>query len=305
MKSTLLQEAIEDAKLLKETATKTAMDTLKESFAPTVNKMIMERLLDENDDIDLEESEDLELDENDDIDLEESEDLELDEILRELEDEDTIDEEDNNDLNITLSYNDDDVDVDLEPDIDSDDEPIEENDEEWLDLGEDDLDSTIDEILNEFDDIDEDESYDDEDSNTIAENKKLRRNNRILAKRNKSLALELNETKNVISKQKKVINEVALLNTKLLYMTKISNKFNLTTESKTSILQSLDRCATIREAKLTYATIIENFNTLPSSSMASKIKKSASDSINVIKESKDNKIDFNFVNRWQKLAGIK
>lgn len=314
-KSTLMQEAIEDAKLLKETAKKAAMDTLKESFEPTVNKMVMSKLI-ESDDEDLTEVDDMELDEveddevieNDDLDenedeLEESDDAELDEIIRELEG-DNVEESDDELDEIDININgDDDLDLNISPE----DEEESNDDQESEEVDDDELESTLDEILAEFD-LNEDDEWEDlgedDDVSTVTENKQLRKSINSLKAQVKSLTKELNESKTIIKTQKEAINEVALLNTKLLYMTKISNKFNLTTEAKGSVLQSLDRCSTIREAKLTYATIVENFQNVNSTVNLNKPKKSASESIKVIKESKDNN-GFTFINRWQQLAGIK
>jgi DNA-directed RNA polymerase subunit K/omega len=69
---------------------------------------------------------------------------------------------------------------------------------------------------------------------------------------------ELEEAYRTIRVLKTTINEVNLLNAKLLYANKVFRQYNLTTEQKRKIVESFDRTGTVREVKLVFATISES-----------------------------------------------
>lgn len=56
------------------------------------------------------------------------------------------------------------------------------------------------------------------------------------------------------------LNEVNLLNSKLLYTNKMFRKEGLTNEQKVRIVESFDRATTVREVKLVYTAIVENLS---------------------------------------------
>ena len=70
---------------------------------------------------------------------------------------------------------------------------------------------------------------------------------------------ELEEAYRVIKSLKGTINEVNLLNAKLLYVNKLFRSYNLTNEQKSKIVETLDRTKNVREVKLVYSTIAESF----------------------------------------------
>ena len=70
---------------------------------------------------------------------------------------------------------------------------------------------------------------------------------------------ELEEAYAVIKSLKGTINEVNLLNAKLLYVNKLFRSYNLTNEQKSKIVETLDRTKNVREVKLVYSTIAESF----------------------------------------------
>jgi hypothetical protein len=74
----------------------------------------------------------------------------------------------------------------------------------------------------------------------------------------KSLKNELRQAISVIKTLKSTINEINLLNAKLLYSNKLFRGYNLTNEQKTKVIDSFDRTGTIREVKLVYSTIAES-----------------------------------------------
>lgn len=119
---------------------------------------------------------------------------------------------------------------------------------------------------------------------------------------------ELGEAYKVISSLKKTINEVNLLNAKLLYVNKLFRGYNLTNEQKTKVVETLDRTKNVREVKLVYTTIAESFKigstatrkttTKLTESYASKPAQSTAPAKQIIAE------DNSAADRFKKLAGI-
>jgi hypothetical protein len=69
---------------------------------------------------------------------------------------------------------------------------------------------------------------------------------------------ELDEAYKVIKSLKKTINEVNLLNAKLLFTNKLFRSYDLTNEQKHKVVETLDRTQNVREVKLVYATLAES-----------------------------------------------
>ena len=119
---------------------------------------------------------------------------------------------------------------------------------------------------------------------------------------------ELEEAYKVIGSLKKTINEVNLLNAKLLYVNKLFRGYNLTNEQKTKVVETLDRTKNVREVKLVYTTIAESFKigstatkktaTKLTESYASKPAASTAPAKQIIAE------DNSAAARFKKLAGI-
>ena len=120
----------------------------------------------------------------------------------------------------------------------------------------------------------------------------------------------LNEAYRTIKSLQKTINEVNLLNAKLLFANKLFRAHNMTNEQKVKVIETLDRTNSVREVKLVYATLAENFRySTPTQKsvkksitegIASKVAKSTAPKATkqVIAESTD------FADRFKKLAGI-
>jgi hypothetical protein len=121
----------------------------------------------------------------------------------------------------------------------------------------------------------------------------------------------LNEAYATIKSLQKTINEVNLLNAKLLFANKLFRAHNMTNEQKVKVIETLDRTNSVREVKLVYATLAENFRY--STPTQKSVKKSITEGIaskvvnstapkaeakQVIAESAD------FADRFKKLAGI-
>ena len=115
---------------------------------------------------------------------------------------------------------------------------------------------------------------------------------------------ELEEAYNVIRFLKGKINEVNLLNAKLLYSNKLFRNFTLSEGQKMKVIENFDRAFTLREVKLVYSTLAESFK-MPSTkkivkeSFASKPVASTKPAKQVISEGTE------LANRFKKLAGLK
>jgi hypothetical protein len=83
---------------------------------------------------------------------------------------------------------------------------------------------------------------------------------------------ELEEAYNVIKFLRSKLNEVNLLNAKLLYVNKLFKKGELTETKKVKIIETFDRVKTVREAKLVYATLAESMTARPARKAAPKRK---------------------------------
>ena len=123
---------------------------------------------------------------------------------------------------------------------------------------------------------------------------------------------ELEETKKAFKTVRAELNEVNLLNSKLLYVNRIFKANQLNESQKLRVVESLDKAGTAKEAKLIYETIKDTFNISKSEKrkaktsikeglgMASKAAgKSTAPKKEVISESNDMML------RFQKLANIK
>jgi len=69
---------------------------------------------------------------------------------------------------------------------------------------------------------------------------------------------ELEEAYRVIRYLRTKLNEINLLNAKLLYVNKLFKKADLSEGKKIKIVETFDRVRSVREAKLVYATLSES-----------------------------------------------
>lgn len=74
------------------------------------------------------------------------------------------------------------------------------------------------------------------------------------------LEAELEEAYATVKSLQSTINEVNLLNAKLLYANRLFRGYNLTNEQKSKVVENLDRTTSVREVKLVYATLAESMN---------------------------------------------
>jgi hypothetical protein len=264
----------------------------------------------EDDDMPIAESEeemDFDLEEEDEMDFdleeEDEDELDLEAIIRELEgeDEEHLEEFDADGDGVQddptgASYEDPAHGEDLQTEEDEE-LDIDLEEEEDFELEEEDFDDEIDldEILREMGYGDDEEVTEEEEEDVahVAE-----------------LEADLEEAYSTIKSLRKTINEVNLLNAKLLYTNKLFRGYNLTNEQKVKVVENLDRTSSVREVKLVYATLAESMKFGGTQKKAS-IKKSITEGLaskksastapkrEVITESAQTLAD-----RFKQLAGI-
>ena len=79
----------------------------------------------------------------------------------------------------------------------------------------------------------------------------------MLAETTSKLTTELEEAHTVINTLRSELNEINLLNAKLLYTNKIFKAKTLNEEQKVKVLSSFDKATTVKEVKLVYSTLNE------------------------------------------------
>jgi hypothetical protein len=122
---------------------------------------------------------------------------------------------------------------------------------------------------------------------------------------------ELKEAYSTIQSLRKTINEVNLLNAKLLYTNKLFRGYNLTNEQKIKVVENLDRTSNVREVKLVYATLSESMKFTGTERKVAQAKKSITEGLaskptastapakQIISENTNE-----LANRFKQLAGI-
>ena len=326
-KSDLLKEAISDARAVKETALANAKIALQEAFAPRLERMLATKLTNE-----IEGEEELQepnLDDmGDDVPVEDETadgavdwvdndisfsvggntyDAEIDNSIEdepiaspelggeeeapmsndEMSDEYNENYEMDEDLNLEAIIRELEGDLDepmAEPEME---EPMAEGEYEMPEDIEEDMniDEIIESILREEDEEDVPAAKADDEVEAVKE--------------------ELEEAYNTVRQLKSIINEVNLLNAKLLYTNKLFRNFELSENQKMKVIENFDRAGNTREVKLVFSTLAESFKRpttkkrVVKESYASKpVATTAPKSTNIINEG------FDQAERWKKLAGL-
>ena len=115
---------------------------------------------------------------------------------------------------------------------------------------------------------------------------------------------ELQEAYKTVHQLKSIINEVNLLNAKLLYTNKLFRNFELNDSQKMKVIENFDRAGNTREVKLVFKTLAESFKRpttkkrVVKESYASKATATTKPSKPIITEG------FDQAERWKKLAGL-
>ena len=242
-----------------------------------------EEEMDESEDKDeMEDKDEKEMDEMEDKDEEDELDLEsvLAELEKDLEDEDDIDEEYNTD-EVGDGMNKDEVEVDdeklAENDVSSETGKADNkvnaaaNDSSKIGQGPESEGSdkkagdelgdheTVDDLV-EMEDKDEEDKEEgdldlDEVLRALTEEDKEEED----AEENEKLKSEIKEHRKVINFMRKQLNEVNLMNAKLLFSNKLFRAFGLNNNQKLKVVENFDRTTNLREVKLVYATLAESF----------------------------------------------
>ena len=121
-----------------------------------------------------------------------------------------------------------------------------------------------------------------------------------------NLKNEIKEHRDVVKYLRAKLNEVNLLNAKLLFSNKLFRTFGLTNEQKMKVVETFDRTKNLREIKLVYSTLAESFGQTKVAPIKESVRKGSSSkavastkpSKKVISEGDDLK------NRFKKLANI-
>ena len=185
--------------------------------------------------------------------IEEEDELDLEAIIKELEmdmEEDEVEEgyHEEEEVEETVSEEE----VSEEEEIEEDEEESEESEEEAEEAEEEDEDEDdeidLDEILREMGYGEGEEEIEEEEHEEEANEEVVR------------LQTELEEALSTVKTLQSTINEVNLLNAKLLYANRLFRAYNLNNEQKAKVVENLDRTTSVREVKLVYATLAESMN---------------------------------------------
>ena len=313
MSKNLLKEAIADAKAVRETAIANAKLALEEAFTPRLQSMLSQKIAEESDDfgddeeeladtpeatveMDADDSTDLgqedetaeaynevgedeseggeetddEIHETEDDDMYETEDepdAELESIIKELEDEAEGEDE------VTTDEDHDDEEVPVTEDEETEAEPAEETEDDEIDL---------EEVIKALQEEDEDEVTKDEEAEE-----------------------DLKEAYKTIRFLKDKINEVNLLNAKLLFSNKLFRSNGLNESQKMKIIETFDRATSVREVKLVYTTLAESLTGYKPTKRRTVTEGFASKAVNSTKPNKNVIVESNnFSSRMKKLAGL-
>jgi hypothetical protein len=160
-------------------------------------------------------------------------------------------------------------------------------------------------MLSELDEESNDDLYEAKKEKTKAEKAKEKAAEEKAAKAEKKAEKaekELKEAISVIKTLKESINEVNLLNAKLLYVNKIFKAKSLAESQKVKVINAFDRATTINEVKNIYATLKESVSETKKSSLKESIGFASKAVGNAPKQTivESDAV----INRLQKLAGI-
>ena len=335
----LLADAIADAKAVKEVAIANAKAALEEAFTPHLKDMLAQKInemedMDEEMDlaeVDKEKQEKVkmkkegygkkEMEEAYDDSMEEE--LDLDEILAELELEEGKEVEEAEEIDEAKEVEEAKDELDEAEEMDEAEEVYEAEDEINLeDMSEEELKDMIEDVIEDMvasgeleaggDPVelvdDEEEGGEEEVEMDVEAEEEIELEEEKVDEEKEKMEEELAEAKEVINQLRSDLNEVNLLNSKLLYTNKIFRGKNLTENQKIKVLKAFDKAETVKEAKAIFETLNEN---LVAKSTKSNIRESlgaASKPAGVApkRQLNENVIQEDaMVSRFKKLAGIK
>ena len=310
----LLAEAIADAKAVKETALANAKLALEEAFTPKLQSMISAKLAEEMDDEEMEEMDHAEGYHEEEMEemgheKEEGYHEEMEEpgdetlaAADEMDDEEDL-EEVLRELEIGEGYHEEEMEEDLELESIIRELEMEGAHEEETEEG---MHEEMEEEMDDDDELDLDEvirtlremAHEEETEEGMHEEMEEEMDEM-------GHEDELEEAYKTIESLRATINEVNLLNAKLLYTNKLFRTYDLNENQKVKVLENFDRTSSVREVKLVFTTLAENLNvakrkkTVVREGYASKSIKSSAPKKQIITETND------LSSRWKKLAGLK
>jgi len=320
-KTDLLKEAIADARAVKETAIANAKLALEEAFAPRIQSMLSTKLSEQLDDEEMDDELEMDMDDMDidmgmadetpdmvgvAVDLDNDGDYDLSgEIGEEPVEDELVDMEDEmGDEEMEAEYAEADMeegryneaDMDLDEIIRELEEGMYEEDEmeveeQVVDSAGDDGDGMIEEDI---DAIIETILSEEEATDLVTKEEKVDEN-------------ALQEAYDTIKHLQSVINEVNLLNAKLLFTNKLFRNFDLNESQKMKVIENFDRAVSTREVKLVFSTLAESFKR-PTNSKRVVKESYASKATATTAPSKETTKVLNegteLASRWKKLAGL-
>jgi len=319
-KTDLLKEAIADARAVKETAIANAKLALEEAFAPRIQSMLSTKLSEQLDDEEMDDALEMDMDDMVDgdmgdemggetpdmvgvaVDLDNDGDYDLSgEIGEEPVEDELVDMEDEmGDEEMEAEYAEADMeegryneaDMDLDEIIRELEEGMDEEvEEQVVDSAGDDGDGMIEEDI---DAIIETILSEEEATDLVTKEEKVDEN-------------ALQEAYDTIKHLQSVINEVNLLNAKLLFTNKLFRNFDLNESQKMKVIENFDRAVSTREVKLVFSTLAESFKR-PTNSKRVVKESYASKATATTAPSKETTKVLNegteLASRWKKLAGL-
>ena len=338
----LLKEAIEDAKVVKETAIASAKAALEEHFTPQLKSMLSAKLAEMEEEETEEETmvmkedsmeepmeemsygedstkEEIEYDHGN-IDTEEGnplDELNLDELLAELEEDMKSEDDEIKKEELNEAEGEEEVETEEEINIE--------------DMTEEELKSFIEDVIKDMVEAGELEAGEgmegeeggeeemeasEEEEVSIDEilaeieldeaKKKGDKEDKEDKEKIKTLKKELEEAMSTIATMRTDINEVNLLNAKLLYTNKIFKAKNLTESQKVKVLNAFDKASTVKETKLVFETLSEGLKETSKSHVNESLKTSlASKTTGIMPTARKPIVEVNDTfTRMQKIAGI-
>ena len=140
----------------------------------------------------------------------------------------------------------------IEPDANATQEPSQEKVDETASTGEI-TDAEIEDLLREIKSGSDDEKSEEEDEEDKDDESKC------IKEENISLSKKLNEALDTVQYLRDRINEINVLNSKLLYTNKLFKEHTLNVNQKGKVFEAFDRSQSVRETKLIYNTLCESF----------------------------------------------
>lgn len=248
-----LEKAVADANAIQEMA----LDNAKKYLGNILNGKIEEelekklveedskinkKLAEQEDEEESEEEKDVEKEKEEEKESKEEEiDINIDAVLKELKDEmdekDEIDEDEEDEIEINL---------------DELDESDEDENEQIFEVDLKELENELGLVTEQDEEEDEEEPEEEEDEE---EDEEEMEESEVI-----KLKKENKKYKNVIKEMQEKLNEAIFLNTKLKYANLLTSAKALTEDQKQKIINTFDRCDTVKEVKLAFVTLVEAFD---------------------------------------------